>query len=87
MHHTRDNFKRGQNNDADAPLFPIIVDRVKALLQKWINDGNVNLLYVLRPLIEEEISNPRYCDCHLEVGHPLSEYRNLRRIFHRRDKC
>ena len=80
----RDNLRRGQYNGDDSPPFLIPLDRVKALLQEWIKDGNLNLPYVPRPPIAEEKSNPRYCDYHRMVGHPLIECRNLRRIFHQR---
>ena len=66
-----ENLRKGQYNDVDFPPFSIQLDRVKTLLQEWIRDGNLNRHYVPRPPIAEEKSNPRYCDYHRMVGHPL----------------
>ncbi|EOX93789.1 H0502G05.11 protein, putative [Theobroma cacao] len=81
----REYVMRRQDEEIVAPFpFSAPLDRVKALLQKWIRDEQINLPYVLRPLIVEEKSNPHYCDYHHVVGHPFAESKNMHKIFHKR---
>ncbi|EOY00436.1 H0502G05.11 protein [Theobroma cacao] len=79
----RDVPRRGLDEENDSsPPFSVPLDRVRALLQEWVRDGQINLPYTPRPPTTEEKANPRYCDYHRTVGHPLAECRNLRRMFH-----
>ncbi|EOY03309.1 H0502G05.11 protein [Theobroma cacao] len=81
----RDVPRRGLDEENDSsPPFSVPLDRVRALLQEWVRDGQINLPYTPRPPTAKEKANPRYCDYHRTVGHPLAECRNLRRMFHRR---
>ncbi|OMO94091.1 reverse transcriptase [Corchorus capsularis] len=53
--------REAQQRD-DAPPFPVPVDRVRALLQQWIADGQVHLPFVSQMPTAQEKADPKYCD-------------------------
>ncbi|OMP00330.1 reverse transcriptase [Corchorus capsularis] len=73
-------FRRGD----DAPPFPVPVEKVRALLQEWIRDGQINLPFVSRMPTGQEKIDPKYCDYHRVVGHPFAECWSMRRLIQNR---
>ncbi|OMO98613.1 reverse transcriptase [Corchorus capsularis] len=53
-------FQGGDNRRDDAPPFPVPVDQVRALLQQWIADGQVNLPFVPQMPIAQEKADLKY---------------------------
>ena len=78
------NRQWNQNEGADAPPFPVSVERVRALLYEWVKDGHANLPYVSRLPTNQDKVNPRYCNFHHTVNHPFAECRNMRWLIHRK---
>ena len=82
----RGDFRRRNDQGVDAPPFPasVSVERVRALLQQWVRDGQVNLPYVARVPTNQEKAAPNYCDYHRRVNHAFVDCRNMRRLLHRK---
>ena len=58
--------------------------KVHALLDQWLQDGNIKLLWVQRLLNASEKSDPKFCRYHRVVRHPTKECWTLKKIFNDR---
>lgn len=71
----------------NAPPYPCSMKEVLIILNKWVQDGAINLPEVEREPSSSDKKHERYCAYHRRVKHPTSDCWSLKRIFSRKVKA